>query len=194
MSDLHNLAAKTKEGNDWRGTITVETDGEEMELTVRQLTSPEIEDVFRKIDRDELETLREELPREKMDRRRELLDMDEDERSDDEQDELDELNDELRGEHMRMFDLLSEETFDGIRQAARYGVVPSENDMAQALRENAYEIEEEYGTKVTVPEDTFEYCKDEIHHIIDNSTKFLGFQMGMKVLRETGGDEGNSES
>lgn len=194
MSDLNKLTQKTKEGKEWRGSITVEDDGDEMQMTVRQLTSPETEDVFRMIDRDELETLREELPSEKMERRNELAEIDEDERTDEEEDELDELRAELRGAHMKLFDILSAETFEGIRQAARYGVVPDEADMSEALRNRAHEIEEEYGTRVQTPEDTFDALKDDLRDAIDNSTRFVGFQMGMKVLRETGGDEGNSES
>lgn len=191
MSDLNKLTQKTKEGKEWRGNITVEDDGDEIELTVRQLRSPEVEDVFRKIDRDELDMLQEELPTEKMDRRQELLEMDDDELTEAEEDELDELNEELRGEHMKLFEVLSEETFDGIRQAARYGVVPDKSDMEHALTNRAHEIEEEYGIRVHTPEDTFDALKDDLKDSIDNSTRFLGFQMGMKVLKATGGDEGN---
>lgn len=191
MSDIHTLTKKTKEGTDWRGTITVEDDGDEMELTVRNLTSPEIEEVFRKISRDELETLREELPKEKMEERRKLLDMDEDERSEEEQDRLDELSEELKGAHMKMFDILGEETFDGIRLAAKKGTVPDQDDMEHALKNRAREIEKETGQTVRYAEDTFDYLKSEIKDSIENNTRFIGFQIGMKVLQETGEKEGN---
>lgn len=191
MSDLNKLTKKTKEGTDWRGHITVEEDGEEMELTVRNLSSPEIEDVFRLIDRDELSTLQDELPKDEMEERRELLDSDEDERTEEEQDRLDELTEELQGVHMKMFDVLSEETFGGIRLAAKRGVVPDEDDMSHALKNRAVEIEKETGQKIKYPEDTKEYLKDELIHSIENNTRFMGFQIGMKVLQETGESEGN---
>lgn len=191
MSDIHKLTQKTKEGTKWRGTITVEDDGEELELTVRNLTSPEIEEVFRLIDRDELERLSDELPQDEMEERRELLEKDEDELGDDEADRLDELNEELKGEHMRLFDILSEETFDGIRLAAKKGVVPDQDDMKDALRNRAHEIEEETGTRVRESGDTFDFLKDELEWTIENSTNFLGFQVGMKVLEETSAEEGN---
>lgn len=191
MSDLSKLTQKTKEGREWRGSITVEEDGDEMELSIRNLVSPEVEEVFRLIDRDELNSLQDELPQEKMEERRELLEQDEDERSEEDQERLDELTEELRGEHMKLFDILSDETFKGIRKAAKFGVVPDEDDMRDALRNRAHEIEEEMGTRVSKPEDTFDFLKDELEWNIDNSTRFLGFQVGMKVLRETGGDEGN---
>lgn len=193
MSDLGKLTQKTKEGKDWRGTITVEDDGDEMELTIRNLVSPEVEEVFRLIDRDELSRLQDELPQDEMEERRELLDIDEDERTEEEQERLDELSEKLRGEHMKLFDILSEETFKGIRQAGKYAVVPDQDDMREALRERAFEIEEEHGERVSKPEDTFDFLKDELEWVIENSTDFVGFQIGMKVLRETGGDEGNLE-
>ena len=193
MSDLSKLTQKTKQGKEWRGTITVEDDGEEMDLTIRNLVSPEVEEVFRLIDRDELNQLQEELPQDEMEERRELLATDEEERTDEEQERLDELNEELRGEHMKLFDILSDETFKGIRKAAKYAVVPDDDDMRDALRNRAHEIEEEYGSRVSKPEDTFDFLKDELEWVIDNSTRFVGFQVGMKVLRETGGDEGNSD-
>lgn len=191
MSGIHELAKKTKEGTDWRGTITVEEDGDEIELTVRNLTSPEIEDVFRLIDREELETLEDELPTEQMDERRELLEMDEDERTDAEQERLDELTDELEGTTMKLFDILSKETFNGIRLAAKKGVVPSQEEMREAVKERAHEIEQETGRQVAVPEDTFDFLKDELQWSIENNSKFIGFQIGMKVLRETGETKGN---
>ena len=191
MSDIHTLTKKTKEGKEWRGTIVVEDDGDEMELTVRNLTSPEIEDVFRLIDRDELERLREELPQDKMEERTELLEMDEDERTEEEQERLDELTDELQGAHMKMFDILGKETFDGIRLAAKKGVVPDEEDMEHALKNRATEIEKETGASVRYPEDTFDFLKDELIDSIENNTRFIGFQIGMKVLQKTGESEGN---
>lgn len=194
MSDMHRLTQKTREGKEWRGTITVEDDGDELELTIRNLVSPEIEEVFRKIDRDELETLRDELPKDKMDERRELLEMDEDERSDEDDARLETLNEELRGEHMKLFDILSSETFEGIRLAAKYGVVPDQDDMEDAVLNRAREIEKERGIQVQQPEDTFDYLKDELVEVVEESTDFMGFQLGMKVLRETGDDEGNSET
>lgn len=193
MSDLNKLTQKTKEGKEWRGEITVEDEDDELTLTVRNLTSPEIEDVFRLISRDELQQLREELPREKMEERNELLDIDEDERTDAEQERLDELTEELQGAHMKMFDVLSEDTFEGIRLAAKKGVVPDKDDMNHALKERAYEIEEETNRQVSTPEDTFDFLKEELKDSIKNHTRFIGFQIGMKVLKETGADEGNSQ-
>lgn len=191
MSDLSTLTKKTREGREWRGEITVEDDGTEMSLTVRNLTSPEIEEVFRLLDRDELEQLEDELPTEKMEERTELLEMDEDERTDGEQDRLDELTKELSDAHMKMFDILSADTFEAIRLAARKGVVPDQEDMEDALQNRAREIEEETGRRVQTPEDTFDYLKAELEESIANSTNFIGFQIGMKVLRETGAEEGN---
>lgn len=191
MSDIHKLTKKTKEGKKWRGEITVEDDGDELELTVRNLTSPEIEDVFRLIDRDELEELRDKLPKEKMEERNEILEKDEDERTDAEEERLEELTDELQGAHMMMFDILSEETFDGIRLAGKLGAVPDEEDMQDALRNRAGQIEEETGQQVKYPEDTFDYLKDELIDAIENHTRFIGFQIGMRVLQKTGESEGN---
>lgn len=191
MPGEHALVKKVQEGREWRGQITVEDDGEEYELTVRNMTSPELEDVLRLINRDELSQLQDELPQDEMEERRELLAKDEDERTDEEEARLETLNEELKGEHMKLFDILSEETFDGIRLAAEYGVVPSKEYKEDALRNRAHEIEEETGARVRQLDDVHDYLKDELIDAIVNSTRFIAFQVGMKVLRETGENEGN---
>jgi len=44
---------------------------------------------------------------------------------------------------------------------------------------------------VSTPEDTKVYFQDQIDSMIDNSTNFTSFIIGMKVLVETAGGEGN---
>lgn len=191
MSDFHRLKKKTQEGKEWRGSITVEQDGEPMELQVRQLTSPELEEVLRLINRDELKELRELVPEDVRDEYQELQEAEE--LSDAEEARLSEIQEEM-DETMggrTLFDVLSDDTFEGIRRCAIYAVEPDEEDLQREFRENAGAIEEEYGIPVRTPEDVYPAVKDQLEDMIRSSTDFLGFIIGIQALMETLGDEKN---
>jgi hypothetical protein len=189
MSGLSTAKTKIKEGASWRGDITVEIRGEDVPLTVRQLRDPEFEEVMGLLDRDELQELREAYPSDVMERLDELTEKDE--LTDEEREERDELRDEIADSDVNVFDYLSDSTFKGIRRAAVYGIEPDEEDKREALRERAHEIEAEYGVKVETPDDTLPALQDDIEEMIAESTNFVSFRMGMKVLTETVGEEGN---
>lgn len=189
MSDLGAVKQKLKEGREWRGTINVEIDDEELSLTVRQLVDPELEEVLGLIDRDELKDLRSDYPDDLMDELKELQradDLDEEE-----SERLSELQEEMEDYDVDMFNVLSQDTFKGIRKAAIYGVEPSDEDLREALAERAHEIEREYGVQVREPEDVKPALQEEWEENVKNATDFLSFQIGMQVLVETVGDEGN---
>jgi hypothetical protein len=189
MSDLAKARKKVQEGADWRGTIRVTIDDEEHELTVRQLKDPEFFEVMSLIDREELENLRSDLPEGKMERYRELAS--EEELDEDEEAELEELEEELRGATSSMFDALSQETFEGIRRCAKYAVEPDEEDLRELFVDEASRIEKEYGIKVEKPEDVRPAAQDAIDELIDNAVDFVSFTIGIQALVETVGDEGN---
>jgi predicted DNA binding CopG/RHH family protein len=191
MSDLFKTRKKVEEGAEWRGEINVELDGETMELAVRQMYDPEFWEVMSLVDMDELEELQAELPEEKMDEFNELKEQDD--LDDDEQERLSELQAELESQDIRMFDALSDDTFEGIRSAAKYGWVPDEEDARQAVMEHGDALDEEYGRATT--EEAKEWLQDHyIEPTIDRATGFASFAIGIKVLTETIGDTKNSES
>lgn len=180
---------KLKEGIDWRGSINVTIDDENVPLTVRQLRDPELEEVMGKVNRDELQELRDAYPSDKMEELDELRETDD--LDADEQDRLQELESEMEDVDVNLFDILSDKTFDGIRQAAIYGVEPDGEDKQEAFKNRAMEIEREYGIKVQSPDDVTEALQDEWEYYIRNATNFVSFQIGMKVLTETVESEGN---
>jgi hypothetical protein len=193
MSDLNAVRQKVQEGADWRGEINVSIDGDELQLTVRQLKDPEFFEVMSLIDRDELQELRSTLPSDKMD---EYQDLQETEELDDEEaDRLNELKEELESSDIDMFDVLSQETFEGIRKCAKYAVEPDDEDIREAFMERAADIEREYGVKVQEPADVMPALQDDIEHMIDNSTKLTSFTIGIQALVQTVGEsEGNLEN
>jgi hypothetical protein len=191
MSGLSQAKSKIKAGASWRGIINVEIDGDEVPLTVRQLRDPEFEEVMGLINRDELSELREAYPSDAIERLDELEDKDE--LTDEEEDELEDLRETIEESDVDVFEYLSSDTFEGIRRAAIYGIEPDEDDKREALRERAHQIEQEYGIKVETPEDTLPALQDEIEDMVRDSTNFVSFRMGMAVLTETVGDEGNSD-
>lgn len=193
MSDLFGVREKTVEGDEWRGTVRLTLDGVEHELSVRQLRDPEFFRVMKRIDRDELKSLREELPDDLMEEYREL--QEEEDLSDEERERLSEIEEELNQETTSLFDALSEETFQGIVECAYYGVEPDNDDLRKALFEYADEIKEEYGVEPKTDKDevVHQFVKEKIiqEDILDRSTGFQSFIIGMQVLIETVGAQGN---
>lgn len=191
MSDMHKLRQKVTEGIEWEGTVTVELDDDEIELTVRQLRDGEFFKVLSMIDRDELRSLQDQVPTEIRDEYRELQEQDELDES--ERERLEELQRELRDEMGVIFDEISEDTFEGIRQAGKYAVVPDDEDLRRAFTERAREIEQEYGIDVKQPEDVRDVLERELEDYIDNATNFLSFIIGLSALERSigGGDAGN---
>lgn len=190
MSDLHEVREKVEEGAEWRGTIRVQIDDEEMELTVRQLRDPEFFEVMSMIDREELQELREQLPSEKMSEYQELQQADE--LDADERERFDELESELEENSEGLFTMLSYETFEGVRKCAKYAVEPDDDDVEHAFRTRASAIEREYGIKVSQPEDIIPALQDDIDDMIDRATKFTSFNIGIQALvQSVGEDEGN---
>lgn len=189
MSDLQTVGQKLTEGAEWRGTIRVGVDGDEHELTIRQMKDPEWKGVRGDIDRDELQSLQDEMPSEKVEELDELRDKDE--LSDEQAERFEELEEEVREESPDPLAVLSDETFNAIRQVAKYCVEPDEEDKREAFMDRADEIEREYNTKVQTPDDVEEALQDDIEAMIDNSTNMASFTIGMQCLVETVGDEGN---
>lgn len=191
MSDLFKTRKKVEEGAEWRGEINVELDGETMNLAVRQMYDPEFWEVMSLVDTDELEELQNQLPEEKMREFKELRDKEL--LTDEEEERLSNLQEELDSEEIDMFDALSDDTFAGIRQAAKYGWVPDAEDCREALIEFGDEIKEEFGS--TTEEEARKWLnKHYIADTVDRATGFASFAIGIKVLTETIGDTKNSES
>lgn len=191
MSDLFEARRKTEDAAEWRGEINVsidEDDDETEQLSVRQLYDPEFWEVMSKIDTDELEELQADLPEDKMDKFREL--QDKDELTDEEETELSNMQAEIEQEDLNIFKVLSYETYEGLKTAAKYGVVPDEQDVRTALTNHTNEIQEQYGG--TSNEDAKQYVNDHvIEPMIDNSVNLASFAIGVKVLGETFGDSKN---
>lgn len=190
MSDLLQAKQKIQEGIEWRGTITAEINGEEHEFTIRQLRDSELREVLDLLDREELKELSSDLPEEEVEELRELQRKEED-LTDDEQDRLEELRETVEEEAGDVLDVLSEDTFEAIRNTAKYAIEPDEEDLEQAFKNRASAIEREYGYKVKTPEDVKPALQDEIDQMIDDATNFTSVNIGIQCLVETVGEEGN---
>ena len=198
MSDFFEVREKTVEGAQWRGSISLTHETEEgiqveRQLTVRQLRDPEFFKVMKMIDRDELNELQDNMPKDLMNEYNEL--QDQEELDEEEVERLSELEDEIEAEAPNMFEVLSEETFNGIRKAGEYGVEPDPEDLRKILYEYADEVEEAYDVEPKSDADdcVYNYFKEYLlPDMLDKSTDFQSFVIGMEVLVETmGGEEGN---
>lgn len=191
MSDLFETREKVEEGANWRGEISVAIDGDTQELCVRQLRDPEFWEVMSLVDTDELDQLQDALPEDKMEEFADLRDADDLNEADEER--LEKLQEELEEGEVDMFDIISTDTFEGIRKAAKYGVEPDEEDKREALVEMGDEIEDQYGR--TTHEEAANYINDQvIYPMIEKSTNFTSFTIGIKVISESIGDTGNLEN
>lgn len=189
MSDLFETRNKVEEGAQWRDDVTVNIDGEQMELTVRQLFDPEFWDVLSDIDLDELDELDGTLPEDEMEEFTDLRDKDD--LDEEEKERLEELQTKLEAEGMEMFDVLSDETFNGIRQAGIYGWVPDESDVREAMIEHGDKLEEEYGEDYDSDDARDWITEQVIKPTMERATGFASFAIGIKVFTATMGDKGN---
>lgn len=188
MSDLFEVREKVEKGAEWRGTIQVEIDGDVKELTVRQLRDPEFWEVMSQIDTDEIEAFQNELPEGVTEELRDL--QQKDSLTNEEEERLEELQNDIDSDGLDMFETLSEETFQGIKQCAKYGVEPDGEDSKEALMRHTQEIEKKYGG--TSQDDAREFVNDHvIAPMVERSTDFTSFAIGVRVLGETLEDEGN---
>ena len=188
MSDLFEVREKVEKGAEWRGTIQVEIDGEVKELTVRQLRDPEFWEVMSQIDTDELEELQGDLPEDVMEELRDL--QQKDSLTDEEEERLEELQNEVEDDSLNLFNSLSEDTFNGVKQCAKYGVEPDKEDIRDALSRFTGDIQEQYGG--TSEDDARQYVNDHvIVPMVERSTDFTSFAIGVRVLSETLENEGN---
>jgi hypothetical protein len=187
MSDLFETREKTEKGAQWRGEITVTIGGDQQTLAVRQLRDPEFWDVMTDVDTDELSDLQGDLPEDEMEEFRDL--QEKDDLDEEEEGRLEELQERLEDE-INVFDALSYETYQGIKQAGKYGIVPDQGDIRTALVEHADAIEEEYGG--TAEDDAEQYVQDNvINPMIERSTNLASVAIGIKSLGKTLGDAGN---
>lgn len=188
MSDLFEVREKVEKGAKWRGTINVEIDGEVKELTVRQLRDPEFWEVMSMVDTDELENLQADLPEDVQEEMRELQHADD--LDEDDEERLEELQSEIENSGINMFDAISEETFNGVKLCAKYGVEPDDSDIRDALTRFTDDINDKYGG--TSHDEARQYVNDQvIEPMIEQSTDFTSFAIGVRVLSETLEDEGN---
>lgn len=191
MSDLFEAREKVEKGAQWRGSINVDINEEAHNLTVRQLRDPEQWEVMQDIDLDELDALQGEIPEDKLEELNELQDADE--LTEEEEDRLGEIQSEVEEEDIDLFSTLSYETYEGLKTAAKYGVEPDQSDIRTALTQHTGDIRDKYGG--SSEEEAKKYVNDYvIAPMIEESTDFTSFAIGVKVLGETLGDTKNSEN
>jgi hypothetical protein len=188
MSDLYGARAKVEKGTDWRGEITVAIDGDKQTLSVRQLNDTEFWDVMENVDIDEIKELQGDFEEDRLERFEELSEKDE--LTDEEETELENLQAEMEESNVNVFDVLSKSTFEGLKYAAKCAIVPDEEDVRKALVEDGEEIDDMYGS--TDNEAARQYINDMvITPMIDESTDFSSFSIGVKAFMETLDTKGN---
>ena len=190
MSGFNKLREKAAKGQEWRGDITVGSGDDALDLKIRQLNDPEYYEVMSGINHDELEELGDMMPEDDLERFRELDDMDD--RTEEQEAEMQLLEEDLNRQSAQIFKIMSKETFEAIRTAAKYGVVPSEDDVREMMMDDSWvKDKEDMGYDVSHYDGAYEALNDETPMIIDGQTDLESFEIGMEVIYETVGGEGN---
>lgn len=202
MSGWFQAREKIAEGKNWRGTINAPIGDDVHDLTVRQLRDKEWYKVRRGMNTDGLKELREDLDEEKSDRYREL--QGKDELSDDEKEEMKELEDELASTTQELFDALDEDTFDAVVFAAKCALEPSEEDAREFLELLPQEkadiidhLDRDEASRIRDLEDAKRVLRQDMKEMVDYMTGFSSFSIGMRAIREStevmrdDGDSGN---
>ena len=122
---------KIQEGKDWRGTANVVLGGDTQELTHRLLTETEFFEVRQSIDLQKLQEYAQEEESEAEKRVKEL--QQKEELSDAEEEELEELSVEVQQKQAEIEEALGENAYQSLMDAGKKALVPSEEDVTEAM-------------------------------------------------------------
>lgn len=193
MSDALALRQKAIDGKNWRKTITVTVEGDEYELTIRQLTDSEYLPVYKHIKpvQEEISDALEgdDLGEEDLERLEEL--QEKDELSEDEKQELDYLEENVGGGISQVLALLSDEGHEAIKEAGKHAVMPDRGDIQGVMEMSPSEQKEEFGDTVRTPEEAKHVLEAELEKMLDESRNLLAFQVGIQAFFASNVTEGN---
>lgn len=197
MSDIFKAKKKVQTGIGWRKTISVEAFDDELEIVIRQLTDPEMSEVFPRVKHliEELQDkLSDEIGEEDAKRIQELRDKDD--LTAEETQELEQLKELEEAGQDELLEVLDEKAMNGFQRAAELGVTYDSDDvdemMSQVVQMSVSEQQERFGQHVKTREHAKEALDKQAKDIIRNAQgEFLGLQVGINVVFATLGNEGN---
>jgi hypothetical protein len=195
MSDLIKTTQKVKQGTAWRKTITVDYEGDELELVIRQLNDREMSKVLPKIEHvieDLQEKLGDDFNPDEAEEYKKLKSSDD--LTDEEKSRLDELEDKQQMSESEFLSVLDEEASEGFTKAAEMGVTYDDEDVSEIMDMYAGDIQkqrQEFGRQLRTREDAKEYLSKKTEETMKEAQGFIALQAGIEVAFETLGDSGN---
>lgn len=178
MSDYFATRQKVTAGIEWRGEVSFDYEGETYTWKARQLTDPEFFEILGQLNRDKLEELQDDVDESKMERYRELLDVDD--LTEDEKAELERLKQEINEEE-NFLDKIDDDTFEALRQCAKYACEPDKEDIdyAWSNRHELFDLgENEAVTKSSIQKK----LKEDMKETIDDMQNFTSLELGLRCL------------
>lgn len=203
MSDWAKVRRTAIEGVKNRKTVEVEYEGETVEFTVRQLLDPEYFDVMSDINLEHLMDLQGDITQDEAERMLELIEIDD--RTDEEESELEDLKAKAGDVNESFFDVVDDDTYQALRRCAMYVIVPDHEDVIEMFQDGQFVsyVEEEYGVEVKRPEDLYDPekdidpdkwagpMKDEMRKTLNRMGRMQSFNIGLEVFMSTLEDMGN---
>ncbi len=182
------LRNKIQEGRNWRETVSLRIDDEKIEIKVRQLEDPEFWKVKEKINEDKMEEIGNNIDQEKVNKYDELSEKEE--LTDQEKQEFDKLETQIENEILSAINDFDMDTFEGIVDAGKYGVVIDQESIDEVGSMTPAEQKDMFGETFKNGEEIRKFLKDDLQHQIEHATNLVSFLLGMTVLDATTEDEG----
>lgn len=193
MSDLLQLEEKVLAGDEWRDTTTIPYNGDEHEIKYRILGETEMAHAMNIIGEDNFEEKVDQFQsivsqigeddREEVQELKSKVESDPDGLTDEEQDRLEELTEQVSDDDdVSALALYEKDFVEGCHYAFKQGVEPDKEDVDAIRDMTAEEQRDRFGEMLMDKEDAEEAAQDIIETIAMKSKGWKAFEVGLMVL------------
>lgn len=175
--------AKLQEGIDWRGSTTIEIDGDEIDVTYRQLYDREEAQYREKIDLQPFQKAQKNLDEEERDRLQDLANVDDP--TDAEREELENLQSQAGLSDGEMSSITEGESADALIEVAKCGIMPTPDDVDYAWEKPESWKIENYGKAPKQKGEMRKLIKDSMENLLEKSTDRAAILLGLRVYIDT---------
>lgn len=191
MSDWLLAKEKTINAKQYREYATVplgeDDDGEPVtaDLSYRMLPEEDLMDVIPRIDMEALGGDSDEASRLQELQAKEGL-------TEEEEQELQGLHEELKANQSEVMNELGPETFHAVIDAGRMALAPDDEDIQMALSQSASEQKDRFGNPVRTREEAKEAIETEMNEVVTGSPYLIKFTVGKAALNTSHTVQGNA--
>lgn len=181
MSDWTRAKKKSREGVEFIDYANVPMGDETFELAYGLLSGDDFLDIYGRMD---IQTIREYQDESDTNERLQEL-QSKDELTDDEEDELQDLHEEVTEESAELISRLGDDTLSAIQDAGRLALRPDREDINDALELSSAEQEERFGETLRTPQEAREAIETEMREVVKESPYLIAWTIGQKAFEES---------